>query len=211
LCQYSAGNIKLRKIAASKIKPMEPEEKSRWDARYRERPESWTEPDEFLVRAYHEFLRDQPPGQALDLAGGAGRNSLFLVERGWRVNLVDISEVALELAKEKVRAATGELNVQGLDLNVTSNLGRNKYDLIVVFYFLRRELFPALVSALKQGGTLVYRTYTIDRMNAPGGPTDPAYLLQPGELRQAFDSLEIIYYNETKAGKAAAELVAKKA
>ncbi len=195
---------------------MEPEEKSRWDARYKERPESWAEPDEFLVRSYDEFLSDRPPGLALDLAGGAGRNSLFLIARGWRVDLVDISEVALQLAKEKFRSAKrsavdGKLNVKAVDLNAVSDFGRSEYELIVVFYFLRRELFPALIAALKPGGTLVYRTYTIDRMNVPGGPTDPAYLLQPGELRQAFDSLEILYYNETKTGKAAAELVAKKA
>jgi len=195
---------------------MEPEEKSRWDARYKERPESWAEPDEFLVRSYDEFLSDRPPGLALDLAGGAGRNSLFLIARGWRVDLVDISEVALQLAKEKFRSAKrsavdGKLNVKAVDLNAVSDFGRSEYELIVVFYFLRRELFPALIAALKPGGTLVYRTYTIDRMNVPGGPSDPAYLLQPGELRQAFDSLEILYYNETKTGKAAAELVAKKA
>ncbi len=191
---------------------MEPEEKSRWDERYRERPEAWNEPDEFLVRAWDQFLRERPAGVALDLAGGAGRNSLFLLERGWRVDLVDISEVALGLAKEKFQlsSATGKLNTETLDLNVTDDLGRDKYDLIVVFYFLRRELFPALLAALKPSGMLIYRTYTIDRMNVPGGPTDPAYLLQPGELREAFDELDIVLYNETKTGKAAAELVAKK-
>lgn len=192
---------------------MEPEDKSRWDARYSDRPEAWTQPDEFLVRAYDQFLRERPAGEALDLAGGAGRNSLFLVEQGWQVDLVDISEVALDLATSKfqVALATGKLNAKAVDLNVTGDLGRDKYDLISVFYFLRRELFPALIAALKPGGLLIYRTYTIDRMNVPGGPTDPAYLLQPGELRGAFASLDILSYNETKSGKAAAELVAKKA
>src|SRR5258708_1456400 len=99
---------------------MEPEEKSRWDERYRERPEAWTEPDDFLVRAYDGFLSAQTPGLALDLAGGAGRNSLFLIELGWRVDLVDISKVALDLAKRKlqVSSATGKLNTEALDLNV---------------------------------------------------------------------------------------------
>ncbi len=192
---------------------MEPEEKSRWDARYTDRPEAWTQPDEFLVRAWDQFLCEGLAGVALDLAGGAGRNSMFLLERGWRVDLVDISNVALGLAKEKsqVSSAPGMLNTEALDLNVTGDLGRDKYDLIVVFYFLRRELFPALVAALKSGGMLIYRTYTIDRMNVPGGPTDPAYLLQPDELREAFTELDILFYNETKTGKAAAELVARKA
>jgi tellurite methyltransferase len=195
---------------------MEPEEKSRWDTRYRERPEAWSHPDEFLVRVHGQFLRDMPAGLALDLAGGAGRNSLFLIERGWRVDLVDISEVALELAQQKFHSAQagvgiGALRTEAVDLNQVIDLGRDRYHLIVAFYFLRRELFPALVAALKPGGILIYRTYTIDRMNVPGGPADPAYLLQPGELRRAFHSLNILYYNETKTGKAAAELVARKA
>jgi tellurite methyltransferase len=194
---------------------MEPEEKSRWDERYRERPGAWTEPDEFLMRVFGEFASDRIPGVALDLAGGAGRNSMFLVERGWQVDLVDISNVALALATEKVRwvkasADVGSLNTQAADLNTITDLGDDRYDLIVVFYFLRRELFPAVIRALKPGGLLIYRTYTIDRMNVPGGPSDPAYLLQPGELRETFAALEILFYNETKSGKAAAELVAKK-
>ena len=195
---------------------MEPEEKTRWDTRYQERPEAWMTADEFLIRACDQFLHERPAGVALDLAGGAGRNSMFLVERGWQVDLVDISDVALRLAKEKFQVVAGhqvagKLNAAQFDLNTANDLGQDKYDLIVVFYFLRRELFPALIAALKSGGMLIYRTYTIDRMNVPGGPTDPAYLLQPDELREAFNELDILSYNETKTGKAAAELVARKA
>ena len=201
---------------------MEPEEKNKWDARYKDHPESWTEPDDFLVRVYDQFLQSQPAGLALDLAGGAGRNSTYLLERGWNVTLMDISEVALGLAREKANSlenrvaqpasavALGYLHTEHVDLNAVCDLGTDRYDLIVGFYFLRRELFPALISALKPGGMLVYRTYTIHRINAPGGPADPAYLLQPGELRQAFHSLEILHYNETTTGKAAAELVGRK-
>jgi len=202
---------------------MEPEEKIKWDARYRDHPESWTEPDAFLVRVYDQFLQSQPAGLALDLAGGAGRNSTYLLERGWNVTLLDISQVGLGLAREKASSlenraaqpppavALGSLHTERADLNAITDLGTDRYDLIVAFYFLRRELFPALICALKPGGILIYRTYTIDRMNVAGGPGDPAYLLQPDELRQAFHSLEILHYNETRTGKAAAELVARKA
>jgi tellurite methyltransferase len=202
---------------------MEPEEKIKWDARYKERPEAWLEPDEFLVSSYDQFLQSQPAGLALDLAGGAGRNSTYLLERGWNVTLMDISQVGLGLAREKASSlenrmaqppsavALGSLHTEHADLNAITDLGTDRYDLIVAFYFLRRELFPALISALKPGGILIYRTYTIDRMNVAGGPGDPAYLLQPDELRQAFNSLDVLYYNETKTGKAAAELVARKA
>jgi hypothetical protein len=80
----------------------------------------------------------------------------------------------------------------------------------MVFYFLRRELFPAIAAALKPGGWLIYRTYTIDRMKVPGGPDDPRYLLQANELLRAFPDLRVMHYHETITGKAAAELVARK-
>lgn len=201
---------------------MESEEKNRWDARYTESPGSWVEPDDFLQRAYDEFLSNIPPGRALDLAGGAGRNAIYLLHHGWQVKLVDISEVGLRLAKKKAsdlgRGAqapppaliSSQLTTERVDLNSITDLGTDQYELITVFYFLRRELFPALVRALKAGGFLIYRTYTIDRMKVPGGPGDPRYLLQPNELLHAFSGLRVLHYHETTEGKAAAEFVGQK-
>jgi tellurite methyltransferase len=192
----------------------ESEEKTRWDQRYTESPESWTNPDDFLLRAYEEFLTREPPGHALDLAGGAGRNSLFLLQRGWQVKLIDISAVGLRLAKEKagqLESASGWFSAERADLNTVTDLGTDQYEVITVFYFLRRELFPAIARALKPGGILIYRTYTIDRMKVPGGPDDPRYLLQPNEMLRAFGELRVLHYHETTEGKAAAELVARKA
>jgi tellurite methyltransferase len=188
------------------------DEKTHWDARYREKPGSWTEPDDLLVTAWAQFLDAAPPGLALDLAGGAGRNTLFLLRRGWRVNLLDISEVGLELARQKA-AAEGlfsNLITERLDLNAILDLGSNRYDLITVFFFLRRELFPSLAAALKPGGLLVYKTYTTARRDFGSGPSDQRYLLKPNELQEAFSSLQILHYHETAEGKAAAELVGRK-
>jgi SAM-dependent methyltransferase len=189
---------------------MRPGEQTRWDERYTESPQSWTEPDEFLKRVFDEFLHNAEPGQALDLAGGAGRNSIYLLERGWHVKLMDISEVGLGLAREKAKADAERFSTQQADLNAITEFGADQYDLILIFYFLKRELFPAIVRALKPGGFLVYRTYTIDRMKVPGGPDDPRYLLQPNELLSAFSELRVLHYHETTEGKAAAELVARK-
>lgn len=195
---------------------MESEEKTRWDTKYRESPQSWTDPDDFLQRAYSEFLVNVPPGVALDVAGGAGRNSVYLLERGWHVKLLDLSEVGLGLAKEKARAGASSrdgvnLELHQIDLNTADDLGKSQFDLIMVFYFLRRELFSAIAEALRPGGWLVYRTYTIDRMKVAGGPDDPRYLLQPNELLHAFTHLRVMHYRETITGKAAAELIAQKA
>jgi SAM-dependent methyltransferase len=181
-------------------------------------------PDTFLISAYKEFLADAQPGTALDLAGGAGRNAVWLAERGWRVKLIDISDVALSLARDKLasseqesssqqRAAAvrlRELETEIVDLNSVNDLGTEQYDLILTFYFLQRPLFPAMARALQPGGTLIYRTYTIDRMKVPGGPSDPKYLLQRNELLHAFPGLRVLHYHEMVTGKAAAELVARK-
>ncbi|HWG51241.1 MAG TPA: class I SAM-dependent methyltransferase [Candidatus Acidoferrales bacterium] len=200
------------------------EDQSRWNQRYQETPSSWVEPDTFLISAYQEFLADARPGSALDLAGGAGRNAVWLAQHGWRVKLIDISDVALSLAREKFafseqisssqpRAGAVQLRefeTEIVDLNSVSDLGTEQYDLVIAFYFLHRELFPAMARALRPGGTLIYRTYTIDRMKVPGGPSDPKYLLQPNELLHAFEGMRVLHYHEMVTGKAAAELVARK-
>ena len=190
----------------------ESEEKTRWDLRYSEHPESWTEPDEFLQQSWDEYLTSVPAGVALDLAGGAGRNAAFLLQRGWQVTLIDISKVGISLAKEKAReiSVTTRLTTEIADLNTVTDLGVNRYDLITVFFFLRRELFPALIRALKPGGFLIYKTYTIDRANVAGGPGDTKYLLQPNELLREFSALRVLHYHESLAGKASAALVARK-
>ena len=206
------------------MKSVDEESQAKWNQRYVESPASWVEPDTFLISAYAEFLAHTQPGTALDLAGGAGRNSVWLAERGWRVKLIDISDVALGMAHEKFASAEqkaasqpraaavpfGELETEIVDLNSVSDLGSEQYDLISVFYFLRRELFPAIVGALKPSGTLIYRTYTIDRMKVPGGPSDPKYLLERNELLHFLEGMRVLHYHEMVAGKAAAELVARK-
>lgn len=93
----------------------------------------------------------------------------------------------------------------------SGSLPRGRYDLVLVFFFLERRLFPALVRALKPGGILVYKTYTRpQRKLKSGGPRDPRFLLKKGELRRGFRVLEILSYREVVGEKAVAELVARK-
>lgn len=183
-----------------------------WDERYREGPHSWSETDPFLPWAYQQFVapRFPAPGSALDAAGGMGRHALWLAERGWRVKLIDISEVGVAGAEQKARELGLKVDSQVADLKAT-DLGSSRYDLVLVFFFLERELFPALMRALKPNGLLLYRTYTLEQLRFSRGPKDPAHLLKPGELREAFAALgmNILHYRETVDDKAAAELVAQ--
>jgi tellurite methyltransferase len=194
---------------------MERDEKTIWNRKYRERSHSSIKPDPFFVNAYSEFLAESPPGIALDVAGGVGRHTLWLAKRGWKVKLIDVSEVGIELARKNLlqkytSGAAVPVQFEVVDLQKCQNLGREQYDLVLVFFYLQRELFPALASALRPGGFLFYKTYTTDQQKFSGGPSHPMHLLRPNELLTAFSSSHILHYHETVRGKGVAELVAVK-
>lgn len=195
---------------------MEQDDKTLWNRKYADAPEKWLEPDPFLVGAYERFLANMPAGSALDLAGGAGRHAIWLAARGWKVTIIDISDVGLGMARENAAKLLGSelahdrIVVKAADLNREASLGDQLYELVVVFRYLNRALFPALMRALQPGGTLIYSTYTIAQQKFANGPRDTRFLLQPDELRQAFASLNVLQYDETAQGKGLAELVARK-
>lgn len=191
---------------------MEIDEKSLWNKKYSERSHGSLQPDPFLVAAYEEFLSDESPGLALDVAGGVGRHAIWLAQRGWRVKLVDISEVGVKQAQENAKqtGTTSLIITEVRDLNTKQDLGQEQYDLVAVFFFLQRELFPALAAAIKPGGHLIYKTYTTEQQRFAGGPSHPMFLLQPNELLHAFPSLRVLHYHETVQEKGVAELVARK-
>ena len=188
------------------------DEKTLWDKKYGERSHSSLQPDPFLVSAYGEFLFGTTPGFALDVAGGVGRHSIWLAQRGWRVKLLDISEVGIQQAMENAKRSgtASSISADICDLNTMQDLGREQYDLVVVFFFLQRELFPALLDVIKPGGILIYKTYTTEQKNFSGGPSHPMFLLEPNELLHAFRSMRVLHYHETIQEKGVAELVARK-
>src|SRR5881392_844639 len=128
---------------------MEHDERTLWNKKYSEGSHASLEPDPFLLSAWSEFLKDIVPGKALDVAGGVGRHALWLAERGWKVKLVDVSEVGIELARRNI---AGRLNIPSaarepyhrvetevLDLTSVHDLGHEQYDLILVFFYLQRS------------------------------------------------------------------------
>ncbi len=188
------------------------DEKILWDKKHSERSHSSLQPDPFLVSAYDEFLFGPTPGLALDVAGGVGRHAIWLAQRGWTVKLLDISEIGIQQAEENAKrtGTAGSISSEVRNLNIMQDLGREQYDLVIIFFFLLRELFPALLESVKPGGTLIYKTYTTEQKNFSGGPSHPMFLLEPNELLRAFASLRILHYHETLQEKGVAELVARK-
>lgn len=189
-------------------------EKAFWNQKYGEAPEKWLEPDPFLAEAYDEFLARHKPGGALDLAGGAGRHAIWLARRGWNVKLIDVSDVALQFARQNFSQSptptSGKLTCELVDLHSVHDFGKDRFDLVMVFFYLQRALFPALLQALKPGGFLFYKTFTIEQLQFKKGPTDPAFLLQPNELPKLIAPMQVLLYREQVKEKAVAELVARK-
>jgi SAM-dependent methyltransferase len=138
-----------------------------------------------------------PEGDALDVACGRGRNALWLARLDFRTTAIDRN--AAGIADLQARAQRESLALRGLvvDLEGTPppSLGDSAFDVIVGVHYLHRPLFPSLLAALRPGGVLVYETF-ITAQAARGRPTNPDFLLEPGELRRLVAPLEILDWRE---------------
>ena len=132
-----------------------------------------------------------PAGRALDLACGRGRNALWLAQQGFETTALDRDPAAVAELEARARREGLPLTARVVDLETgAADLGVARYDVVVVVHYLHRALFPALISALAPGGVLVYETFTLAQA-ARGRPTNPAFLLEPGELPRLVAPLEI--------------------
>jgi tellurite methyltransferase len=193
-----------------------------WDAKYREGKAAGTDPCAIVT----ELLPLLPSGPALDVACGAGRHALLLGSRPQPVTAVDWSQAALSIVAKRARSlnisihseiateVTAPTSSRGIwlvqaDLEEVS-LAANSFSLVLCVHYLQRTLFPQIVRALRPCGVLLFETFTSAQLEFAGGPRNPAYLLNPGELRTAFAGLEILFYRELRAGQGIASLVARK-
>ncbi|MBN2825926.1 MAG: methyltransferase domain-containing protein [Campylobacterales bacterium] len=181
------------------------EDKFRWNKKYLSGHPIHDEPVD-LVKYYYVLAHR---GVALDIACGKGRHSKFLAQNDFMVDALDISEIALDSI-----ANTDNINTRSVDLD-EFEFSQDMYDLVVCTYYLNRQLFPAIIEAMRSEAILIYETF-VDHPDNTKAPSKPEYLLQEDELKSAFGELEIIYYDEwwdtTKTNERAlkASLVAKK-
>jgi SAM-dependent methyltransferase len=136
-------------------------------------------------------------GRALDVACGRGRHALWLAERGLTTLAVDRSADAIREVNEAARARRLPLRAEVRDLESGVDPFRDDttFDVIVVVHYLHRPLFPGLRDALAPGGLLVYETFTRAQA-ARGKPTNPDFLLKPGELIELMRPLDVLASRE---------------
>ena len=187
------------------------QEQSKWNQRYLEGTHGNLPPDPLLVTGFEHYIEPLFPnaGYALDIAGGTGRHAIFLAEKAWKVRLIDIAEAGIVNARKNARNLAARIEFSAEDLSRFQGDDRS-YDLIAVFFFLQREIFPALLKALKPGGLLIYKTYTRHQAKFGGGPTNPAYFLAENELLHSFRDLRVLHYAELIRDCGMAELVGQK-
>jgi len=136
-------------------------------------------------------------GRALDVACGRGRNAVWLAQQGFATTAIDREPSVVAALDARVRREGLPLTALAMDLEsvVGVTLGEGAYDVVVVVHYLHRSLFPALLAALRPGGVLVYETFTVAQA-ARGRPTNPAFLLEPGELPRLVAPLAVVAARE---------------
>ena len=125
-------------------------------------------------------------GPVLDVAAGSGRHSILFAERGLEVIAVDRKPLNVP----GVRFVRADLE-DGSPWPFT----HERFAAIVVTNYLHRPLFPRIAASLAEGGVLLYETFMAGNERY-GRPSNPAFLLQPGELLSAFPDLTAIAFEQ---------------
>lgn len=163
---------------------------AKWDVIYSSKGAS---PAASLVLSENQHLLPQH-GVALDLACGQGGNAVLLAKAGMDVSAWDVSPVAI-----KQLTAFADVNQVTVNAQVRDVLKfppeSNSLDVLVVSFFLDRDLCENLLSALKPGGLLFYQTYCQNKVHQLG-PKNADFLLAENELLSLFPSMKVRVYRE---------------
>jgi rhodanese-related sulfurtransferase len=181
---------------------------SRWTGPRVHEPSTVTGPSSWLLSNAHLAPRG---ARTLDVACGRGRHALLLAGAGFPVRAVDRDAAQVAWLNALARRLQLPLDGHVVDLETpVVDLGEEEWELVLVFNYLHRPLFPALVRALAPGGVLLCETYTTEQ---PKGrrPTSPDHLLEPGELPRLVAPLEVLRQREGEIdGRSLASVAARK-
>lgn len=132
-------------------------------------------------------------GKILDVACGSGRHTQLMLDQGFRVVAVDLDVSAMTVHKSR-----RDLELIQADLETRPwPFAASSFDGVVVANYLHRPIFPCLIASLKPGGVLIYETFAVGNAEF-GPPSNPDFLLQPGELLKIVDGkARVIAYEDT--------------
>ena len=172
-------------------------DRQQWDERYAGAEFEWSmHPNQFVAAE----LAALPPGRALDLAAGEGRNSVWLAERGWSVTAVDFSRVGLDKGRMLGAArgvADGQVDWVVADLSEYSP-ARAAFELVLIAYLqvdaaLQARVLGGAAAALTPGGTLLVVGHDLTNLTeGVGGPQSPDVLYTPEAITASLPGLRIV-------------------
>jgi len=125
----------------------------------------------------------------LDVACGRGRHLHWFAARGHPVTGVDRDAEALVTAQ-----GVGELIEADIESGPWPLAGR-RFGAVVVTNYLWRPLLPTIVASVAVGGVLIYETFALGNASV-GKPSNPDFLLRPGELLHACAALRVVAYED---------------
>ncbi|MGV8873119.1 MAG: class I SAM-dependent methyltransferase [Rhodococcus sp. (in: high G+C Gram-positive bacteria)] len=158
-----------------------------WDRKYEGRELVYGEaPNATVVEVATTLTR----GRALDLASGQGRNAIWLATRGWTVDAVDFSSVALTKASRVASTAPKSVRerLTWIHSDVTQLSTSPNYDLVLMLYLhlppnARQKAVSAAVAALKPDGILmILGHHSANIEHGFGGPQESEILYTPEDL-----------------------------
>ncbi|MFJ8114017.1 class I SAM-dependent methyltransferase [Streptomyces sp. NPDC096132] len=160
-----------------------------WDERYRGSELVWkAEPNRFVAE---ELAGLEPSGRAVDLAAGEGRNAVWLTERGWEVDAVDFSAVALQKAEGLAAERGVRLRTVHADLTLWAP-AEATYDLALIAYLHlpwpeMTDVLTRAATAVREGGTLLLVGHdAANPEHGHGGPHDPRVLYTPEQVAEVW-------------------------
>lgn len=163
-----------------------------WDERYRDSELVWGgTANRFVV----EHVADWPPGEAIDVGAGEGRNAVWLALNGWEVTAMDFSAVAMEKARELAFDAGVEIATvvgDALDYQPPSQV-----DLVLLCYLQMPDaqqvrLLREAATWLRPGGRILVIAH--DKSNVErghGGPPDEGVCYSVDNTVAALSELRI--------------------
>ncbi|MFM9372741.1 class I SAM-dependent methyltransferase [Streptomyces sp. Da 82-17] len=160
-----------------------------WDERYGAEERVWpAEPNLWVVRETSEL----PPGRALDLAAGEGRNALWLARRGWSVDAVDFSPVAVRRMADLAERQQADVHAELADVTRYAPQ-ESAYDLVLLSYLQlpRQDMEGVLDTACRvarPGATLLLVGHDISNLDhGIGGPQDLQVLSSTDQVTAAWE------------------------
>ena len=137
------------------------------------------------------------PGHALDIACGRGRHTLYLAREGFRVEAWDRDAAALEAVQTTAKTlGLSTITTRLVDLEQEPTIPPASFELVTVFFYLQRDLFPQIMRALKPDGLLVYETFLIDNHERFKHPRRREFCLGHNELLSLCRELRVLAYRE---------------